>query len=71
MIILVLGIAFFVFYLLSEISRSSRNPQSARHLTLLIVFFICAILEGVCKSLGTVVLLLFLLGYAWFKLYDK
>lgn len=31
MIILVLGIALFVFYLLSKISETSNNPKEARH----------------------------------------
>lgn len=71
MIILVLGIALFVFYLLSEISRSSRNPQSARHILLAIMAFICIVLDVIAKGAGTVIFLLFLLGYGWFKLYDK
>lgn len=71
MIILVLGIAIFVFYLLSKVSESSSNPKSARHTTLILVGIVCIILDAIANGLGAIIFILFLLGYGWFKLYDK
>lgn len=71
MIILVLGIAILVFYLLSKISETSSNPQAARHIFLAIMGFVCIILDVIAKGMGTIIFILFLVGYGWFKLYDK
>lgn len=71
MIILVLGIAIFAFYLLYKVSQSSSTPQSARYYFLAIVAVVCIILDVIAKGLGTIIFLLFLLGYGLFKLYDR
>ena len=71
MIILVLGIAFFVFYLINKISETSNNPKEARHRALILVGIICIVLDEINKGFGSIIFILFLLGYGWFKLYDK
>ncbi len=70
MFIVVVGILLLMAYFISKVTETSSDPKKAGFKLILVVGFVCMILDALCKGIGSIVFILFLVAYGWLKLYD-
>ena len=71
MFLVVVGIVIFLLYIICKVGESDSDSNKAIGRILIIAGIACCVLDAIFKGLGTIILVLLLIAYGWFTLYNK